>query len=134
MTTLVQIAPDFAFLAEMGFPAMERRQDPGAFGNAHLLLEGPHFSIRFDRDRGQVFVDVGGGLQGWYKLEDVLQFLDDAYEFGDPPDTRKMALALQALWGKVLALFGDSGQLNALRAFSKKKSEQVLSHIFRTRQ
>jgi hypothetical protein len=96
-------------------------------------MTGIPFSLRFERDRGQVFVDVGGDESGWYKLEYVLEFVDSAVtqqQLGEPPSPTLMADLLQGRWDKVVDLFSDQQRILQLQVFAKQKSAALLDRIF----
>ncbi len=106
----------------------------GTFGNAALEMVGVPFSLRFERDRGQVFVDAGSNAAGWHKLEHVLEFVDNSVtqqQLGEPPNPVAMANLLQLNWDKVVGLFGDQQRTLQLQAFAKQKSAVLLSRLFR---
>jgi hypothetical protein len=133
MINIADIAPAFAFLLRKGFvpgPAIDR---PLEFGNAEVVLVGQRFSLRFERDRAQVFVDVGDNASAWYKLEYVLEFVDQAItqdKLGEPPQPVLMAELLDQNWDKVEALFRDPRAVTRLREFSQRRSAALLSRIF----
>ncbi|NJA08192.1 hypothetical protein HC024_21010 [Methylococcaceae bacterium WWC4] len=134
MTNLIDIAPAFAFILDKGFVPGESEYKPQEFGNAVLVMTGTQFSLRFERDRGQVFIDVGNNIFGWYKLEYVLEFLDcinTQSQLGAPPEPRLLASLLQQLWEKVIALFSTPEEISQLQIFSKQKSTALLDKIFR---
>ena len=107
---------------------------PQEFGNAALVMIGAPFSLRFERDRGQVFVDAGSNAAGWHKLEYVLEFADSSItqqQLGEPPDPADMANLLAMRWDKVADLFSDQQKTSQLQAFARQKSAALLGKIFR---
>lgn len=137
MISLIEIAPAFSFVLGKDFSpdpsATDYRQ--GEFGNAVLVMTGPKFSLRFERDRGQVFIDVGSARDGWHKLEYVLEFANPSItqqQLGEPPDSATLADLLLQNWDTVTCLFSDRTQLPLLRDFSKERASTLLSRIFRT--
>jgi hypothetical protein len=133
MIDLTNIAPAFSFVIDMGLVTGASNCKPQEFGNAALVMEGIPFSLRFERDRGQVFVDAGGDATGWYKLEYVLEFVNSSVtqqQLGEPPDIAVMADLLQLNWAKVVHLFGDQQKILQLQAFAKQKSAALLDRIF----
>ena len=134
MIDLVDIAPAFSFVISKGLVPIAGDYEPQAFGNAALVMGGVPFSLRFERDRGQVFVDAGSDAAGWHKLEYVLEFLDDSItqqQLGEPPDPTALANLLQGRWDKMADLFSDQQKTSQLEAFAKQKSAALLSKIFR---
>lgn len=134
MINLADIAPTFWFVLGKGLEPGQSDYKPHEFGNAVFEMVGKPFSLRFERDRGQVFVDVGSTVSGWYKLEYVLEFLDKAVseqQLGAPPNPAVMAGLLQLNWEKVVGLFDDQDRTLQLEIFTKQKSEVLLSKFFR---
>lgn len=56
MIELSDIAPSFSFIQHEGFVKASDRYKPEEFGNADLVMTGPKFSLKFERDRGQVWL------------------------------------------------------------------------------
>ena len=136
MIDLADIAPAFSFVVSKGLVLVPIAGDykPEEFGNAALVMVGAPFSLRFVRDRGQVFVDAGSNAAGWHKLEYVLEFVDNSItqqQLGEPPDLTDMADLLQVRWDKVTSRFSDPQKTSQLQAFAKQKSAALLSKIFR---
>ncbi|MGH8583975.1 MAG: hypothetical protein ACREWG_14575 [Gammaproteobacteria bacterium] len=134
MIDLADIAPAFSFVVGKGLAPSARDYKPQEFGNAALVMVGASFSLRFERDRGQVFVDAGSSAAGWHKLEYVIEFVDNSVtqqQLGEPPDPGVMASLLQVHWGKVASLFSDQQKTSQLQAFAKQKSAALLGKIFR---
>jgi hypothetical protein len=133
MIDLADIAPAFSFVVGKGFAPSLSGYSPLQFGDAVLVMEGALFSIRFVRDRGQVFVDAGSNVVGWHKLEYVLEFVDKSvnqHQLGEPPDLVVMANLLRSNWDRVQSLFSDQKQSAQLQVFAKEKSEVLLSGFF----
>lgn len=133
MIDLTDIAPAFTFVIGKGFVPGTGVYKPQEFGNATLVMTSEPFSLRLERDRGQVFVDVGNDASGWCKLEYVLEFVDNSItqqQLGEPPSPNLMADLLQVRWDKVMTLFGDQQRILQLQAFSKQKSSALLNRIF----
>jgi len=133
MTDLAGIAPAFSFVVDKDFVASASDYRPQEFGNAVLVMTGTSFSLRFERDRGLVFVDAGNDAVGWHKLEYVLEFVDSSVtqqQFGDPPGLAIMANLLQLNWDGVVNLFSDQQEISQLQAFAKQKSAGLLSKLF----
>lgn len=134
MIDLADIAPAFSFVVSKGLVPIAGDYKPQEFGNAAFVMVGAPFSLRFERDRGQVFVDAGSNTAGWYKLEYVLEFVDDSVtqqQLGEPPDPAALADLLKVHWDKVASLFSDSQKTSQLQAFAKQRSAALLSKIFR---
>jgi hypothetical protein len=130
MTDFADIAPAFSFVIGKGLVSSA----PQEFGNAALVMAGAPFSLRFERDRGQVFVDAGSGAAGWHKLEYILEFVDNSVtrqQLGEPPDPAAMANLLQLNWDMVVSLLSDQQRTSQLQAFAKQKSEALLGSLFR---
>ena len=133
MINLADIAPDFSFIVSKGLVPSVGNYNPQEFGNAELVMMGAPFSLRFERDRGQVFVDVGSSVAGWQKLEYVLEFVDSSVTqegLGEAPDPAAMAGLLQARWDEVTSLFNDQQRISQLQAFAKQKSVALLGKLF----
>lgn len=134
MIDLSEIAPAFSFVVSKGLVPSAGDYGPQEFGNAALVMVGAPFSLRFERDRGQVFVDAGSGAAGWHKLEYILEFVDSSItqqQLGEPPDPTALANLLQVRWDKVADLFSDQQKTSQLQAFDKQKSAALLNKIFR---
>lgn len=134
MIDLGDIAPAFLFVASKGLVPSASTYAPQRFGNALVVMVGSPFSLRIERDRGQVFVDVGSNAAGWHKLEYVLEFVDNSVtqkSLGEPPDTTVMAKLLQLNWDKVASVFSDQEQTSRLRALGKRKSAALVDRLFR---
>ena len=94
---------------------------------------GTPFSLRLERDRGQVFVDVGSNAAGWHKLEYALEFVDGAItqkQLGASPDAAILADLLQARWDRIVHLFTDSQEMSRFETFAKNKTASLLGGIF----
>src|SRR5262245_43123459 len=133
MIGLIDIAPAFIFLTDKGFIPGADNYNPQEFGNASLIIIGVPFSIRFQRDRGQVFVDAGNEAIGWYKLEYVLEFVDNSItqkQFDEPPDLTLMANLLQKHWDQVVKLFNNQQQVLQLQVFTKQQTVDFLKKVF----
>lgn len=133
MIDLVDMAPAFSFVVDKGFVPSTATYDPQAFGNASLVMAGTEFSLQFERDRGQVFVNIGSDAIGWHKLEYILEFVDNAItqkQLGTPPDMVILANLLQGHWDKIVQLFSDQQKLSQFRAFAKHKTASFLSGLF----
>jgi len=133
MIGLIDIAPDFLFIVNKGHVLATAEYNPQEFGNATVIMEGESFSLRFERDRGQVFVDVGSDVIGWFKLEHVLEFLDKSHiqqQFGSPPAPALLAAFLQSQWDGLVFLFSDQENITQLKQFAKQKTAKFLDEIF----
>lgn len=132
MKNLYDIAPDFLFVIEKGFTLESIEYQPKEFGNASLVMLGMPFSIRFERDRGQVFVDIGSDAIGWHKLEYILEFFDNSVgsSFGKPPEPKILASLLLEYWEKVVDLFSNRQKMLEFQTFAKEKSAALISKIF----
>jgi len=137
MIDLVDIAPAFSRVLGKDFsPAtVVANCRSQAFGNAVLVMTGSHFSLRFERDRGQVFIDAGSATHGWHKLEYVLEFVNRSItqqKLGEPPNSATLATLLLQNWDKVASVFSDRKLLSQLRDFSAERAADLLNRIFRT--
>lgn len=133
MVDLADIAPAFSFVEGKGLVASASDYRPQEFGNAILVMAGGQFSLRFERDRGQVFVDAGGNSIGWHKLEYVLEFVDGSvtqHQLGEPPALAVLANLLEEHWDKVKDVFNDKQKTLQLEAFAKQRSAALLGKIF----
>ncbi len=134
MIDLADIVPAFSFAVDKGFVTSISDYEPQEFGNAFLVMVGAPFLLRLERDRGQIFVDVGSNAAGWHKLEYVLEFVDNSItqqQLGEPPDPVVMANLLRMHWDEVAELFSDQQNTSQLQAFSKQKSVVLLGKLFR---
>ncbi len=137
MISLMDIAPAFLFVLGKDFFPDSRTADyrPNEFGNAVVVMTGPQFSLRFERDRGLVFVDAGNAIAGWHKLEYVLEFVNQSItqqQLGEPPDDEALATVLLQNWDEVTRLFSDRRLVSQLQDFSKERTATLLNRIFRT--
>jgi hypothetical protein len=134
MIDIVEIAPAFTFVTEKGLVPGRSDYKPREFGNAVLFMEGASFSLRLERDRGEVFVDVGNDAAGWHKLEYVIEFLDNSItqqQLGEPPRSDAMAGLLYAYWDRVISLFNDKKLTQQLQNFEDSKASALLGNIFK---
>lgn len=133
MIELLDIAPSFSFILQRDFVKASDRYKPEEFGNADLVMDGAKFSLKFERDRGQVFVDIGGPVVGWEKLEYALIFVDDGIteeRLGSPPEVAKLANLTMSHWAKIEQLYTEGTDLSAFRDFCKMRSSALISGIF----
>lgn len=134
MPDLADIAPAFSFVVGKGFVPSASDDRPNEFGNVALVMEGAMFSLRFLRDRGQVFVDAGSGAAAWHQLQYVLEFVDNSItqqQLGEPPDPVVMANLLQLNWDRVASLFSDQQKIPQLEVFTEQKSATLIGRLFR---
>ena len=134
MINLADIAPAFLFVVTKGLVPSAGVYKPQEFGNASLLMKGVPFSLRFERDRGQVFVDIGGNADEWNKLEYALEFVDRTLtqqQLGEPPGLTTLANLLQTHWNEIADLFEDPQKANQFQAFAQQKTAVLLNAIFR---
>ncbi len=133
MTTLMDIAPEFSFVLDRGMRHIAGRYDPETFGNAEVILEGAVFSLRFFRDRGETFVEIGDQVSGWNDLDCVLDFLDQLREASPSVEERNMeasAKQLEAHWSELLMLLADPDRRRQLGEFCKSKAAERIRSIF----
>lgn len=132
MIHISDIAPQFAYLIDKGLSPTKGDYSAKDFGNAFLVMAGPVFSIRFERDRGDVFVDIGSDTEGWYKLEYVIEFVDPSASdcLGQPPQLALMANLLERSWDKISDLFSHKQDMSRLEVFVRNKSESLLATLF----
>lgn len=133
MITLKDIAPEFMFVQKLGLTTGEVDYDPRKFGDAILVMNGNSFSLRFKRDRSQVFVDIGNDISKWNKLEYAIEFIDKQTtqkQLGEPPSLAEMARLLQANWTKAENLFNDTIEAMKLHKFSQEKANSLVKDIF----
>jgi len=119
MIDLADIAPAFTFVVGKGLVPAASDYRPHDFGIAALVMAGTPFSLRFEHDRGQVFVEAGNHAAGWYPLERVIEFVGEglsSHRLGEPAT---LARLLQRHWNKVVAVFADPQQTLQLQAFAK---------------
>ena len=134
MIDIEDISPEFSFVAEMGLVTDLQSFQPEAFGNTILIMVGSPFSLRFERDRGQVFVDVGNDMVGWYKLEYVIEFIDNSFsqkQLGEPPSTFLLSMLLRSKWDEIKLIFSSKDLISQLQMFSMSRSNNLLANIFR---
>lgn len=124
MIHLKDIAPEFAFLLDIGFREADSSYRRESFGDAVLTLAGPEFALRFVRDRGQVFVDValdaGNPPIDWCPLVTFFEFLEST-RHGECADTSvaldKLSESLQANWPELRRALTSHESLAKLRRF-----------------
>lgn len=134
MIDFADIVPALSFVRDKGLVQSASDYRPQEFGDVSIVLVGTPFSLRIERDRGQVFLDAGNQSAGWYKLEFILEFVDNSvtqHQLGEPPDPAAMAKLLRTNWDKVARLFGDQQEVWQLQRFAKQKSADLLSRLFR---
>src|SRR5690349_4576474 len=117
MTSLADVAPAFGYVAHHGLLARTRDRGPQPEGSQALVMVGSPFSLRFERDGGQVFVHCSNNSHGWHRLEHVLAFL--GVELPEPPEgepasPESLAGPLRAHWNDVAQLFRGRHRVAAL--------------------
>lgn len=134
MSCLSDIAPAFAFVVGKGLLSRARdAHEMGTDGNFAFVLVGSPFSLRFERDSGQMFVHAGNNSVGWHRLEHVLEFVDSGspQAAGDEPAAPELlAQWLESRWEAVTKLFRDRQRIAALESFSLRRSVIVLQQYF----
>ena len=127
MLNLTDIAHEFTFVLDKGLVASESMYHPQLFGNALLVMKGASFSLKFIRDREQIFVKAGSDIAGWHQLEYVLEFLNNSIprqKIDGRPVLAIMAHTLQLNWNKVIDLLNDRQKISQLRTFIEQRSAQ----------
>lgn len=133
MISLDVLAPSFQFLEKKGFVDIFSEYKKSEFGNAILILKGSVFLFRAERDRGQVFFDLGVNSSEWYKLEYVLEYIDSSItqkQLGEPPDPIILAIHFERLIEEITNLFTDDNQILELRQFVLEKSNSMINELF----
>ena len=137
MIHLKDIAPEFAYLSNMGFCEADSSYRRESFGDAMLVLAGPEFALRFIRDRGQVFVDVslatGTPLVDWCPLDTLLPFI--ASTQGACSTDASIALdelseSLHDKWPEVRQVLTSQTLLAQLRKFMLDRSRARAPRVF----
>ena len=141
-TIYEEIRPFFsALLDEHGFRLVSESYEPASFGNGLIVLQSEDLRLRFVRDRGQVFADVGpSGQTGehWHQLQRVMEFLQRHDSPADASDARRAAsLDELGVWLKenyegVRSLFREDtypSARDALRRFEKEKAQQMFGNL-----
>jgi hypothetical protein len=134
MTCLSDVAPEFGFVVKEGLlPRARDLAPPSPDGNVAVVMVGSPFSLRFERDAGQMFVHAGNNTLGWHRLEHVLAFigvqLPSAPE-GESVSPKVLALHLRTHWGAVLRLFRDRHRVGVLEDFALRHSAALLQEYF----
>jgi hypothetical protein len=72
----LQVSCQYLF-DELRFRKTKEAYHPEAFGNAFVILQSAHFQVRFVRERGDLFMDVGSLTEParWWSLEWVAQLI-----------------------------------------------------------
>lgn len=133
MINLDDIAPAFSFVSSKGFVLTENSYTPHEFGDAVLIMKGALFSLRFTRDRGQIFIDAGNDIVGWYRLEDVFQFVNDTSDLQQDDisiDFSGKATFAQRHWENIVCIFRNPKKLLQLRVLSEQKSAARLKKMY----
>lgn len=135
VTIYEEISPFFSdLLNEHGFRVVSETHEPQHFGNGLLILESKDLRLRFVRDRGQVFADVGASGQtddDWHQLQRVMEFLnrrDAAADANRAFGLDELSVWLKENYEKVRAVFQQEAYpstRDALKSFAKEKSEQM---------
>ena len=125
------ISPFFQpFLQDRGFHKTDELYDPRNFGNELLVFESTGLRIRFVRDRGEVFVDVGPVFEEkWYFLDDVLELLEGRAKLPvtAPADLDDLSKRFEADFSQIESLFIGSNyadtknKLESLRQIRAKE-------------
>ena len=135
MSDVEYLAPSFLFLKQRGFSTTITREDHQNFGNTIVVMSGTLFSLKFERERGQTFVDAGNDIFGWHKLENILEFVNKGIlpdQLGEPPNLSTLAELTKENWSAIEAVFRDASNVDQLRTFSSQKAAMVLKKIFPT--
>jgi hypothetical protein len=128
MQGLADLASVFGFAVGKGL-------SPRPNGSAMaLLMVGNPFSLRIERDGGQVFVHAGNNSVGWHRLEHVLEFIECALPAappdGSPLRPEVLAQLLEAQWDDVTRVFKARQRVSALASFALRRSAVVLHDHF----
>lgn len=136
-TIYEEIRPFFSeLLDEHGFRVVSESHEPKSFGNGLIVLQAEDLRLRFVRDRGQVFADIGApgqtGDDNWHQLQRVMEFM---HRHDSPAADPRRAAGLDELgvWLKenyetVRALFREETYPStrvALKKFEREKAEQM---------
>lgn len=138
-TIYEEISPFFSeLLDEHGFRMVSESHAPDSFGDGLIVLQTEDVRLRFVRDRGQVFADVGssGTSSGddWHQLQRVKEFLHRHDSTAAASDARRatgideLGVWLKANYEQVRTLFRREtypSTRDALRKFEKEKAEQM---------
>lgn len=136
-----QVEPFFSYLLDdPTFLKTEEIYKPEHFGDALLIFQSSELAVRFVRDKGQVFVDIGGVRDGddWHNLQNVLQFLkgDESHSIESAAwDLAEMGSELKANYDKVRELFkadNDTSIRTGLEVFEKRKSQEIIDRLMRS--
>jgi hypothetical protein len=134
MSCLADIAPAFGFVLAKGLRPRARDKEPPALdGNLAVLLVGTPFSLRIERDSGQMFVHAGGNSVGWHRLEHVLEFIDSELAptpCREPAGLQVLAQLLELQWDRVTHLFRDRQRIATLESFALRRSAVLLQDYF----
>jgi hypothetical protein len=137
---LEQIQPFLVDLMTVfGLEREDERSYPASFGNEILVLKCRDFRLRFVRDRGDIYVDVGPVCEPseWHLLEDVLEFVSKQniqvkHDAGH--GLHELAAALKANHVALQKFFERAKYVENKKAFEqlkKIKAEQMFGKHFR---
>jgi len=133
-----EVRPFFSYLLDRHrFRKTEGVYDPANFGDALMVIRSNELALRFVRDRGQVFVDIGPGFNGddWHNLQYVLEFLASNGLPASPSsawDLEKLGSELKAKYEGVRDIFqrgNYSSVKKDLKRFENAKSEEMIRSL-----
>ncbi len=137
---LEEIEPFFFHLIKaFDFEKEDERSYPASFGNEVLVLKSRDFRVRFVRDRGDIYVDVGPVSEPseWHLLEDVLEFVTKQgirakHDAG--LGLQELAAALKANYADLQKFLDQAYYVEnkkAFEQFQQVKAEQMFGKRYR---
>lgn len=94
-------------LMNHGFKEVNSEYSEESFGNATLEFYSKDLNIRFDRDRGQVTVDVSGPRGLWVSLQIVKDLLTNSEPTLNPQDLKALGQFSDEHYNEVVSVLTD---------------------------
>ncbi len=134
---LEEVKPLFSFLFENhGFSLLEAYDSP-SFGDSLVVLTSIDFRIRFIRDKGQIFIDIGptSKTDKWYDL-DLVKTIVDGNLGEQAPELEDFAVFLENNYITVKGLLVDEKfeeMERAIKQLQDFRAQQLFPKLFKTK-
>lgn len=115
----------------LGFALVEETFDQDSFGNSTAVLESRDLRLRFVRDRGQVFADIGSMVEPelWWDITLIVPLLGSRQpEQPEVSEVERLATYIRDNYQSLIKLFSRDrfyGTKLKLERLRKDRSEQI---------
>jgi hypothetical protein len=113
-------------LDDLSFQLIEDTYDEECFGNSVLVFRSKEFRLRFIRDRGQIFIDIGAASYSkWYSLEEVLNVLNHHVQINQENVLETSARELKAIYPQLKEMFKEQNLLETDTAIQELRHARL---------